>query len=290
MNVWNFRSTYYDLRLMIEENSPDARNPNPQQAALANVLFTEIGRCCRDIFHKARANPLALQPPSAAEFRLDRINCYWLLAPLIHACPMPEAVSSNITASNIQASFLKEAASMLEISKGWRSAHAQVDMKVSAFACRLGDYEAQIETRPLSQRDSRALRTNQCSAWLLSQQPFVDLVLVCVDSVSSADELVGALLKQLQVRLAFARMRALAAKMCARNSAFQDIVVRVKETPTLPSRHVFTHEREGLILRLNLIGGMFDTLMALNTESLGNWVLVLFQLLFYGVLSPERDR
>ncbi|KAI6217430.1 Med12 domain-containing protein [Aphelenchoides besseyi] len=237
MNLWNFRATYYDLLFMIKENSPDNR-ANTQQIGLAGHFFTEIGRCCREIFLKSKRHAHLLQAPQLSELKLSHINCYWLLAPLIRACPTPENVPNNI-----QVSFLKEAASMLETAKG--------------------DFDSDFDTKP---SDVSKMQTSQHSAWLLSQQPFVDLILACVDS-EEGDELISALQKQLQ-----------------------EIVQRVKDCPTLPSRYVFTFEREGLLLRLSLIGGMFDSLMKLNAEPLANWALTLFQLLFYGVISPDRDR
>ncbi|KAI6230125.1 Med12 domain-containing protein [Aphelenchoides fujianensis] len=237
MNLWNFRATYYDLLLMIRENSPDSR-ANPQQSALAGVLFTEIGRCCRDIFLKSKQNPHLLQAPALPDFKLSHINCYWLLAPLIRACPTPDNVPNNI-----QASFIKEAAVMLETSRGM--------------------FDSNFDALP---SEVIQAQSTQSGAWLLSQQPFIDLILACVAS-EEGDELISALLKQ-----------------------FQELVQRVKESPSLPSRFVFTFEREGLLLRLSLIGGIFDSLMKLNAEPLANWALTLFQLLFYGVLSPERDR
>jgi hypothetical protein len=106
------------------------------------------------------------------------------------------------------------------------------------------------------------MKSTQCSSWLLSQQPFVNLILACVDGEAS-DGLVQTLLKQ-----------------------FQEIVQRVKDNPTLPHRYIFTFEREGLLLRLSLIGGLFDSLLEYHVD----WALVLFQLLFYGIISPDKDR
>lgn len=107
------------------------------------------------------------------------------------------------------------------------------------------------------------MQKTHCSAWLLSQQPFINLILACVDG-EEGDGLVAALLKQ-----------------------FQEIIQRCKDNPTLPHRYIFTFEREGLLLRFNLIGGLFDSLMESQSQE---WALVLFQLLYYGIISPDRDR
>lgn len=44
---------------MIKEIPIDSKNA--QFAALADALFSEIGRCCRDLFLKAKQNPRLLQ-------------------------------------------------------------------------------------------------------------------------------------------------------------------------------------------------------------------------------------
>lgn len=106
------------------------------------------------------------------------------------------------------------------------------------------------------------MQSTHCSAWLLSQQPFVNLILACLDE--EGDALVAALLKQ-----------------------FQEIIQRVKDNPTLPHRYIFTFEREGLLLRLSLIGGLFDSLIESQSQE---WALVLFQLLYYGIISADKDR
>lgn len=126
--------------------------------------------------------------------------------------------------------------------------------------------------------DLLEMESSRCSAWLLSQQPFVNLILACVDG-EEGDGLIAALLKQ-----------------------FQEIIQRVKDNPSLPHRYgkhffiylfqlfpflVFMVEREALLLRLSLIGGLFDSLMESQSQE---WALVLFQLLYYGVVSPDRDR
>jgi hypothetical protein len=50
---------------MIKEIPIDSKNA--QFAALADALFSEIGRCCRDLFIKAKQNPQLLQVILKAE-------------------------------------------------------------------------------------------------------------------------------------------------------------------------------------------------------------------------------
>lgn len=123
----------------------------------------------------------------------------------------------------------------------------------------LGNYDNNFDIKP---NDLMEMESSKCSAWLLSQQPFVNLILACVDG-EEGDGLVMALLKQ-----------------------FQEIIQRVKDNPTLPHRYIFTFEREGLLLRLSMIGGLFHSMLESNVE----WALALFQLLYYGIILPDRDR
>lgn len=51
----------------------------------------------------------------------------------------------------------------------------------------------------------------------------------------------------------------------------------------------FALEREGLLLRLNLIGGIFDSLLVSSSTS-EPWALVFFQLIFYEIISADRDK
>lgn len=41
-----------------------------------------------------------------------------------------------------------------------------------------------------------------------------------------------------------------------------------------------------LSFRLNLIGGMFEYIISNSSD----WMLALFQLMFYGIISPDRER
>ncbi|VDN35834.1 unnamed protein product [Gongylonema pulchrum] len=104
------------------------------------------------------------------------------------------------------------------------------------------------------------------SAWLLSQETFLNLVLTCLNGEEQQrDGLVGSLLKQLQ-----------------------DLAAKAKDNPLLPYLRKFSLEREGVLLRLSLVGGMFDSVC--HPSNCDAWALTLFQLMLYGVVSKERDR
>lgn len=44
------------------------------------------------------------------------ITAYWLISPLVHACPRPGNLPASFPAITVQGKFLKEAAAMLDIS------------------------------------------------------------------------------------------------------------------------------------------------------------------------------
>uniref|UniRef100_A0A914IAX6 Mediator complex subunit Med12 LCEWAV-domain domain-containing protein n=1 Tax=Globodera rostochiensis TaxID=31243 RepID=A0A914IAX6_GLORO len=99
---------------------------------------------------------------------------------------------------------------------------------------------------------------------LLGYQPFLNLVLSCTE---------GEEIKQLLDSLLF---------------YIDDIVKRVKKNAVVPYQNSFFPERDGLILRLNLISGLFDSLLANNNVDL--WASAFFQMLYYEIVTDERDR
>ncbi|VDK42731.1 unnamed protein product [Anisakis simplex] len=231
LNIWNIRATYFDLKLMIKEISPEgSSSKHAQQGAIAaDALIAEIGRCCRDLF-TSKIDKKLTDAAIGKAFRLKHITNYWLISPLIRLCPKPGNLPASFPAVTVQAKFLKEAASMLD----------------TATDC--------------------SRERIQQSAWLLSEEPFLNLVLTCLKGEDQQrDCLVGSLLKQLQ-----------------------DLVAKTKDNATLPYLRKFATEREGLLLRLSLIGGMFDSVCQQN--SCDAWALLLFQLMLFGIVSRERDR
>lgn len=145
-----------------------------------------------------------------------------------------------------QAKFLKEASTILSI-----------DAASSPTALQAGN----------GQQDSMSQRERlEQSSRLLSQQPFVNLMLTCVQGEDS-DSLVSSLLRFVQA-----------------------VVQKTKENTCYPFSFSFLQaEREGLLLRVELVAGLFDTVSATNnwTEA---WALALFQLLQLEVITPDRER
>ncbi|VDM74594.1 unnamed protein product [Strongylus vulgaris] len=103
--------------------------------------------------------------------------------------------------------------------------------------------------------DSSKERIQQ-SAWLLSQQPFLNLVLACLkgeDFQPNKDLLVSSLYKQLLD---------LTSKTKEVGSVYPLFLIFLSlfffsQNPALPLMEKFAAEREGLLLRLSLVGGIF---------------------------------
>uniref|UniRef100_A0A183DS97 DNA-directed RNA polymerase n=1 Tax=Gongylonema pulchrum TaxID=637853 RepID=A0A183DS97_9BILA len=66
LSIWNIRATYFDLKLMIREISPEGcTSKHAQQGAIAaDALLGEIGKCCRDLFTQSHKSDKKL-PPAA---------------------------------------------------------------------------------------------------------------------------------------------------------------------------------------------------------------------------------
>ncbi|VDN01453.1 unnamed protein product [Thelazia callipaeda] len=226
----NSKKSLIDKLLSISPEGCTSKHAQ-QGAIAADALLGEMGKCCRDLFTHSHKSDKKLPPAAVGKaFRLKDITAYWLISPLVHVCPRPGNLPASFPAITVQGKFLKEAAAMLDTSS-----------------------------------DNSKEKIQQ-SAWLLSQEPFLNLVLTCLNGEEQQrDGLVGSMLKQLQ-----------------------DLALKAKENPLLPYLRIFSLEREGVLLRISLVGGMFDSVC--HPSNCDTWALTLFQLMLYGVVSRERDR
>uniref|UniRef100_A0A915DDE1 Mediator complex subunit Med12 LCEWAV-domain domain-containing protein n=1 Tax=Ditylenchus dipsaci TaxID=166011 RepID=A0A915DDE1_9BILA len=234
MSLWNMRATFYDFKLMIKEISPDIPQKassatmvqaHHQRSFLANRFITDIGMYCKELFVNCKREDYYRGPFSQSTFRFHHINCYWLIAPLISVCPKPDNIPQMVTGSMTVTVKAKFLDEAASILDGVNGSHTQ----------------------------------------LLGQQPFLNLILTCIQG-EEIDNLVGSLLRHIQA-----------------------IIGKAKENPTLPYQSQFAVEREGLLLRLNLVGGIFDSLLQTNGSS-EPWALALFQLMFYEIIAADRDK
>uniref|UniRef100_A0A914UQ26 Mediator complex subunit Med12 domain-containing protein n=1 Tax=Plectus sambesii TaxID=2011161 RepID=A0A914UQ26_9BILA len=214
LSVWNMQATTLDLQQLLREVSPES-SKNPQQASIEMAaLMSQIGLCCRELFSN--------QSHKSGDAPSDNSSTS---SPTRSVFSLPQVTNFWLVAplisrlpSGVQGKVLNEAASMLE-----------------------------------SGQTNRKERIQQ-SAWLLSQQPFLSLVLTCLRGQDEQREsLVNSLLKQLQ-----------------------DLAQRAKDDPTLPYQRDFGPERDGLLLRLSLVGGMFETVC--KSSNCDMWALLLLQL------------
>uniref|UniRef100_A0A1I7ZA30 ARID domain-containing protein n=1 Tax=Steinernema glaseri TaxID=37863 RepID=A0A1I7ZA30_9BILA len=106
-------------------------------------------------------------------------------------------------------------------------------------------------------------QNDQNRTWLLSQKPFLNLLYTSLEGEDQLrDALVASVLKQ-----------------------FSEIANRARDSSGLPFSKQFKNEREGLIVRLSLCGGMFESMLSTADA----WAFELFKLLFYEVITVDRD-
>ncbi|KAJ1354272.1 hypothetical protein KIN20_011149 [Parelaphostrongylus tenuis] len=67
-----------------------------------------------------------------------------------------------------------------------------------------------------------------------------------------------------------------------------DLTSKTKENPALPLMEKFSAEREGLLLRLSLVGGIFKQIC--QPQHSEGWSHLFFQMMLYGMVSPDKDR
>ncbi|VDO80272.1 unnamed protein product [Onchocerca flexuosa] len=107
-----------DNSLLVQISPEGCTSKHAQQSAIAaDALLGEIGKCCRDFFTQSHKSDKKLPPAAVGKaFRLKDISAYWLISPLLHACPRPGNLPASFPAITVQGKFLKEAAAMLDTS------------------------------------------------------------------------------------------------------------------------------------------------------------------------------
>ncbi|GMR63040.1 hypothetical protein PMAYCL1PPCAC_33235, partial [Pristionchus mayeri] len=165
LNIWNFRATLYDLRLMIKERSPESSNKHTQQGAIAaEALMVEIAKCCRELFVQAyKSNKIIMKKDE--RFSFASLNNYLLIPTLINMCPTPYNMPSSFSAS-FKSKFLTEVCNMLDVG-------------------------AEPNTERL-----------KMSAWLINDRAFLNTIMACMkgshEDRAAKDAFMNSLLKQIQ--------------------------------------------------------------------------------------------
>ncbi|KAM6443083.1 mediator of RNA polymerase II transcription subunit 12-like protein isoform 4-T4 [Liasis olivaceus] len=245
LDQWTLRQSWLELQLMIKQC---LKEPGSGSVAEMNSLLDNIAKATVEVFQQSADlnnnssnSGIGLFNPNSlgnADTHITRPNCkktflssserqgVWLVAPLIAKLP-----------TSVQGRVLKVAGEELE-----KGQHLGSSSK--------------------KERD----RQKQKSMSLLSQQPFLSLVLTCL---KGQDEQREGLLTSLQnqVNQILSNWR---------EERYQD------DVKTRQMMH------EALQLRLNLVGGMFDTVQR-STQWTTDWALLLLQIITSGTVDMQTN-
>ncbi|EGV96700.1 Mediator of RNA polymerase II transcription subunit 12-like protein, partial [Cricetulus griseus] len=240
LEQWTLRQSWLELQLMIKQCLKD---PSSGSVAEMNNLLDNIAKATIEVFQQSADlnnnapssgislfNPNGIGSADTSSTRQNGIKTFlrgvWLVAPLIARLP-----------TSVQGRVLKAAGEELE-----KGQHLGSSSK--------------------KERD----RQKQKSMSLLSQQPFLSLVLTCL---KGQDEQREGLLTSLQnqVNQILSNWR---------EERYQD------DTKARQMMH------EALQLRLNLVGGMFDTVQR-STQGTTDWALLLLQIITSGTVDMHTN-
>ncbi|XP_012668421.1 mediator of RNA polymerase II transcription subunit 12-like protein [Otolemur garnettii] len=245
LEQWTLRQSWLELQLMIKQCLKD---PGSGSVAEMNNLLDNIAKATIEVFQQSADlnnnssnsgmslfNPSGITNADTSSTRQNGIKTFlssserrgvWLVAPLIARLP-----------TSVQGRVLKAAGEELE-----KGQHLGSSSK--------------------KERD----RQKQKSMSLLSQQPFLSLVLTCL---KGQDEQREGLLTSLQnqVNQILSNWR---------EERYQD---------DIKARQMM---HEALQLRLNLVGGMFDTVQR-STQWTTDWALLLLQIITSGTVDMHTN-
>uniref|UniRef100_A0A4W3I3C4 Mediator complex subunit 12L n=1 Tax=Callorhinchus milii TaxID=7868 RepID=A0A4W3I3C4_CALMI len=245
LDQWALRQSWLELQLMIKQSM---KEPGPASVAEMNSLLENIAKATIEVFQQSAElnstlvtsaiglfNPTSTSNSGNSNTRQNGTKTFlscserkgvWLVAPLIAKLP-----------TSVQGRVLKAAGEELE-----KGQHLGSSSK--------------------KERD----RQKQKSMSLLSQQPFLSLVLTCL---KGQDEQREGLLTSLQNQINQILSN-------WREERYQDDV---------KARQMM---HEALQLRLNLVGGMFDTVQR-STQWTTDWALLLLQIITSGTVDVQTN-
>ncbi|NXD14568.1 MD12L protein, partial [Nothocercus nigrocapillus] len=239
LDQWTLRQSWLELQLMIKQCM---KEPGSGSVAEMNSLLDNIAKATIEVFQQSadlnnnssnsgiglfNPNSLGNADTICSTCSSSERRGVWLVAPLIAKLP-----------TSVQGRVLKAAGEELE-----KGQHLGSSSK--------------------KERD----RQKQKSMSLLSQQPFLSLVLTCL---KGQDEQREGLLTSLQnqVNQILSNWR---------EERYQDDV---------KARQMM---HEALQLRLNLVGGMFDTVQR-STQGTTDWALLLLQIITSGTVEMQTNK
>ncbi|XP_067143152.1 mediator of RNA polymerase II transcription subunit 12-like protein isoform X2 [Centruroides vittatus] len=243
LDLWTLQVSWLELQLMYQHV---LRNENAQSPNDVNGWLETVARATIDVFqliseenagkicNNGVGDPV-ISTSKSNHRDSDKPERIWLIAPLI--AKLPAAVQGKV---------LRAAGQVLE-SGSWSSASSSW----SSSSSKNKDKDKQV----------------QKSSSLLSHQPFLSLVLMCLKGQDEQREgLLNSLYSQLSQCLHIAKDD---------KHGAEDI--KMKQSM-----------QEALQLRLSLVGGMFDMIQK-NSSQTTEWAVLLVQLISYGVVDPQTN-
>ncbi|GFV97760.1 mediator of RNA polymerase II transcription subunit 12-like protein [Trichonephila clavipes] len=234
LDLWTLRVSWLELQFMYRQC--EAQNP-PQTA----TWLDSVAKATIDVFQMMSEEnqvPIkgeALKNCSPSKFEVDKPSRVWLVAPLIGKLP-----------AAVQGKMLRAAGQVLE-SGSWSSSSGSSSSSSSKN----------------KEKDKQAQKNSS----LLSHQPFLSLVLMCL---KGQDEQREGLLNSLHTQLS------------------QSIYIAKDDRHGLEEIKAKQAMQEALQLRLSLVGGMFDMIQR-STNLTIDWAVLLVQLISYGVVDPQTN-
>uniref|UniRef100_A0A915MRM1 Mediator complex subunit Med12 LCEWAV-domain domain-containing protein n=1 Tax=Meloidogyne javanica TaxID=6303 RepID=A0A915MRM1_MELJA len=254
LSIWNMRATYFDFKLIINETFPESQmsklgNGNQQLANHYQMTMFLFNNIATAI-HQLFVSRLILKDNKQNEEKMDIDD----FRPSGINCFWQ--IASLVTAMPSP----PPPTGMSSQNPHWcpwiGSAMKAYILKVVA---------ENLKTLP--EKDSKNKQSENIEQLkyeqLLAYQPFLNLVRK-IEEGEDVKQLVDTLLDYLD-----------------------DVVARVRKNPIIPHQSFFLSERDGIILRLNLIVGLFDTLTTNSNAEF--WASAIFQLLYFEILTYERD-
>lgn len=249
LDEWSLRVSWLQLQLMYAQSQSetivwldnvakatvDYFQNSSEEMAKSPQNSTQLSLFCarnnsKPTFYK-QANNL-----SDNNSQKDRV---WLIAPLISKLH-----------SSVEGKILKVAANVLE-SANWMSTGSNQSTQ--------GSYSKNKDRNFQQQKNSSNSVPTQPPS-LLSHQPFLSLVLMCLKRQDDQRE-------------------------CLLNSLYSQLSQAINEKlcDDLKGKHAI---QEGLQLRLSLVGGMFDMIQR-SSSLINDWAILLLQLISFTIVDPQ---
>ncbi|KAM3930465.1 mediator of RNA polymerase II transcription subunit 12-like protein [Leptodactylus fuscus] len=245
LDQWTLRQSWLEIQLMIKQCM---KEPGSSSVTEMNALLDNIAKATIEVFQQSAELNSSPGNPAGGLFNA---NCS------VHA-------ETNSTRHNVKSAFLSSS----ERRGVWLVAPliAKLPTSVQARVLKAAGEELEKGQHLGSSSKKERDRQKQKSMSLLSQHPFLSLVLTCL---KGQDEQREGLLTSLQnqVNQILSNWR---------EEKFQDDV---------KARQMM---HEALQLRLNLVGGMFDTVQR-STQWTADWAVLLLQIITSGTVDIQTN-